>query len=269
MLRAKITEVSISAYPSVPDLWRPVSTCTESGRLMIWDGKPKFDYKPIKRVDSASGRVYDINNEKLPSVTTILGATRSADSQAKLAAWRQREGEKKADKIRDDAAARGTIMHRILEGHIKGEGHMDLSDLGQEAGIMAQNIIDRGYFKLLNEVWGLEIPLWYPGLYAGACDVVGVYEGQPAILDFKQSNKFKKEEWIDDYFIQCAAYAVAHNCVYNTTIQSGVILISVKGGNVLKYGATGKKFQHFMFEWLRRVDLYYEKKESGIRDHST
>ena len=269
MLRAKITEVSISAYPSVPDLWRHVSTCTESGRLMIWDGKPKFDYKPIKRVDSASGRVYDINNEKLPSVTTILGATRSADSRAKLAACRQREGEKKADKIRDDAAARGTIMHRILEGHIKGEGHMDLSDLGQEAGIMAQYIIDRGYFKLLNEVWGLEIPLWYPGLYAGACDVVGVYEGQPAILDFKQSNKFKKEEWIDDYFIQCAAYAVAHNCVYNTTIQSGVILISVKGGNVLKYGATGKKFQHFMFEWLRRVDLYYEKKESGIRDHST
>jgi genome maintenance exonuclease 1 len=91
---------------------------------MIWNGKPKFDYKTIKRVDSESGRVYDINNEKLPSVTTILSATKSEESKAKLAAWRQREGEKKADQIRDDAAARGTIMHRILEGYIKGEGHM-------------------------------------------------------------------------------------------------------------------------------------------------
>ena len=88
---------------------------------MIWNGKPKFDYKSIKRVDSATGRVYDINEEKLPSVTTILGATRSEESKAKLAAWRQREGEIKADKIRDDAAARGTIMHRILEGFIKDE----------------------------------------------------------------------------------------------------------------------------------------------------
>ena len=93
---------------------------------VIWNGKPKFKYQTIKRVDSESGRVYDINDEKLPSVTTILGATRSEESKAKLAAWRQREGEIKADQIRDDAAARGTIMHRILEGFIKGEGHMDL-----------------------------------------------------------------------------------------------------------------------------------------------
>jgi len=90
---------------------------------MLWNGKPKFDYQKIKRVDSPDGRVYDINDEKLPSVTTILSATKSEESKAKLAAWRQREGEKKADEIRDNAAARGTIMHRILEGYVKGEGH--------------------------------------------------------------------------------------------------------------------------------------------------
>ena len=95
---------------------------------MLWNGTPKFDYKSIKRVDSPTGRVYDIDEEKLPSVTTILSATKSEESKAKLAAWRQREGEKKADQIRDDAAARGTIMHRILEGYVKGEGHMDLTD---------------------------------------------------------------------------------------------------------------------------------------------
>jgi len=180
-----------------------------------------------------------------------------------LAAWRQREGEKKADQIRDDAAARGTIMHRILEGYVKGEGHMDLTDLGQEAGVMAQNIIDKGHFSPLTEVWGLEMPLWYPGLYAGASDVAGIYEGRESIIDFKQSNKYKKREWIDDYFIQCAAYAMAHNYVYGTEINSGVILISVKGGDVLRYVSTGKEFQHFTFEWLRRVDLYGKLQASG------
>jgi genome maintenance exonuclease 1 len=230
---------------------------------MIWNGKPKFDYQTIKRVTLPSGRVYDINDEKLPSVTTILSATKSEESKAKLAAWRQREGEKKADQIRDDAAARGTIMHRILEGYVKGEGHMDLTDLGQEAGVMAQNIIDKGHFSPLTEVWGLEMPLWYPGLYAGASDVAGIYEGRESIIDFKQSNKYKKREWIDDYFIQCAAYAMAHNYVYGTEINSGVILISVKGGDVLRYVSTGKEFQHFTFEWLRRVDLYGKLQASG------
>ena len=123
-------------------------------------------------------------------------------------------------------------MHRILEGFIKDEGHMDLTKLGQEAGTMAQNIIDKGHFEPLEEVWGLEMPLWYPGLYAGA-DVAGLYDGRESIIDFKQSNKYKKREWIDDYFIQCAAYAVAHNYVYGTNMQSGVILVSVKGGDVL------------------------------------
>ena len=230
---------------------------------MIWNGKPKFDYQTIKRVTLPSGRVYDINDKKLPSVTTILSATKSEESKAKLAAWRQREGEKKADQIRDDAAARGTIMHRILEGYVKGEGHMDLTDLGDEAGVMAQNIIDKGHFSPLTEVWGLEMPLWYPGLYAGASDVAGIYEGRESIIDFKQSNKYKKREWIDDYFIQCAAYAMAHNYVYGTEINSGVILISVKGGDVLRYVSTGKEFQHFTFEWLRRVDLYGKLQASG------
>ena len=233
---------------------------------MLWNGKPKFDYQTIKRVTLPTGRVYDINEEKLPSVTTILSATKSEESKAKLAAWRQREGEKKADKIRDDAAARGTIMHRILEGYVKNEGHMDLSDLGQEAGVMAQNIIDKGHFSPLTEVWGLEMPLWYPGLYAGASDVAGVYEGRESIIDFKQSNKFKKREWIDDYFIQCAAYAMAHNYVYRTEINSGVILISVKGGDVLRYVSTGKEFQHFTFEWLRRIDLYDKIQASGTKN---
>ena len=156
-------------------------------------------------------------------------------------------------------------MHRILEGYIKGEGHMDMTELGQEAGIMAQNLIDSGFKNSIDEVWGMEMMMYYPGLYAGACDIAGVYEGKEAIMDFKQSNKYKKREWIDDYFIQTAAYAVAHNHVYGSNINSGVILISVKGGDILKYVSSGKEFQGFMFEWLRRVDLYYKNQASGTR----
>jgi len=234
---------------------------------MLWNGKPKFDYQTIKRVTLPTGRVYDINEEKLPSVTTILSATKSEESKAKLAAWRQREGEKKADQIRDNAAARGTIMHRILEGYIKGEGHMDLSDLGQEAGTMAQNIIDAGLFKPLQEVYGVEVPLYYPGLWAGTTDVVGVYEKRESIIDFKQSNKYKRREWIDDYFIQCAAYAMAHNELYGTNIQSGVILISEKNGNVYKHSCeSSHEWQKFKNEWLRRVDLYHELQASGTKN---
>ena len=230
---------------------------------MLWDGKPKFDYIPVPRKTTKEKRTYDAEGQALPSVTTILSATKDAEAAAKLAAWRQREGEKKADQIRDDAAARGTIMHRILEGHIKGQGHMDLTDLGQEAGTMAQNIIDAGLFKPLEEVYGVEVPLYYPDLYAGTTDVVGIYNGRESIIDFKQSNKYKKREWIDDYFIQFAAYATAHNYVYGTNIQSGVILISVKGGDVLRYVSHGKEFQHFMWTWLGRVGQYYKQQASG------
>ena len=233
---------------------------------MLWNGKPKFNYIRVPRKTTKEKRTYDAEGQDLPSVTTILSATKSEESKAKLAAWRQREGEKKADQIRDNAAARGTIMHRILEGHIKGEGHMDLSDLGQEAGTMAQNIIDAGLFKPLQEVYGVEVPLYYPGLWAGTTDVVGVYEKRESIIDFKQSNKYKRREWIDDYFIQCAAYAMAHNYVYRTKINSGVILISVKGGDVWRHVSYGKEFQDFTFEWLRRVDLYLKLQASGTKN---
>ena len=234
---------------------------------MLWNGKPKFNYIRVPRKTTKEKRTYDAEGQDLPSVTTILSATKSEESKAKLAAWRQREGEKKADQIRDNAAARGTIMHRILEGYIKGEGHMDLSDLGQEAGTMAKNIIDAGLFRPLQEVYGVEVPLYYPGLWAGTTDVVGVYEGRESIIDFKQSNKYKKREWIDDYFIQCAAYAMAHNELYDTNIQSGVILISEKNGNVYRYTCEiPHEWQQFKKEWLRRVDLYSKLQASGTKN---
>ena len=136
-------------------------------------------------------------------------------------------GPEYADRVRDISAMRGTAMHKFLECYIDGTGHKDLTSIGREAEPMAKRIIEAGLGDL-EEVWGQEVTLYYPGLYAGATDIVGVYEGQPAIIDFKQTNKPKKREWITDYFCQLGAYCMAHNYVYGTKIQKGVILCVVK-----------------------------------------
>ena len=221
---------------------------------MKWN--KRFEYPASIRSLINDQRHYDIGQEKLPSVTTILQATQSIEKKAILAKWKQKVGETKAESIKNEAGNRGTIMHRIIEGYITGEGHADLSDMGQAAGTMAQTIFKEGLKGRMDEVWGSEITLYYPGLYAGATDLVGIYEGEEAIIDFKQSNKPKRREWIEDYFTQMAAYAMAHNHVYNTKIQSGVILMCTPGNYFQKFVVKDKEFQQYMWKWVSRVDQF-------------
>jgi ATP-dependent exoDNAse (exonuclease V) beta subunit len=166
-------------------------------------------------------------------------------------------GAQYADRIRDISAMRGTSMHTYLEGYIKDERHLDLTALGKEAGRMADVVIRSGLGDL-GEVWGTEVTLYYPGLYAGQTDVVGIYNGRESIIDFKQTNKPKQREWIDDYFTQLAAYAMAHNHVYGTQIQSGVILMCSKDGFFQKFEISDKEFQGSMHTFLKKIDQYYE-----------
>ena len=202
-------------------------------------------------------RHYDIGNDKLQSVTTILSATQSDEKKKSLADWRARMGAQAADRVRDVAAMRGTAMHKFLEAYIDGTGHKDLTSIGREAEPMAKKIIESGLGDL-EELWGQEVTLYYPGLYAGATDIVGVYEGQPAIIDFKQANKAKKREWIEDYFCQLGAYCMAHNYVYGTKIQSGVILMCTKDLLFQKFEIEGKEFVKHQHQFLRKVDQYYK-----------
>ena len=174
-------------------------------------------------------RHYNINNEKLPSVTTILGKTQTAEKQQGLANWRARVGEEQATKTMDQAAARGSAMHAILEHHILGKNRLDMTDTGQEAHKMADVVIDKGLCNV-DEIWGSEVALYYPELFAGATDLVGVYKKADSIMDFKQTNKPKRREWVEDYMLQLAAYTMAHNYVYDTKIQQGVILMCSKDG---------------------------------------
>jgi genome maintenance exonuclease 1 len=202
-------------------------------------------------------RHYDINNEKLPSVTTILNQTQTAEKAEGLAKWRARVGEAEATRIMDQAAQRGTAMHTILEHHILGKNRLDLTDVGQQAHKMADVVIEKGLCHL-DEIWGSEVALYYPELYAGATDLVGVYKNAESIIDFKQTNKPKRREWIEDYMIQLGAYAMAHNYVYQTKIQQGVVLMCSKDGYFQEFIVSEKEFQKYQHEWLKRVDLYYK-----------
>jgi genome maintenance exonuclease 1 len=201
-----------------------------------------------------------LNEEKLPSVTTILSETQSDDKKESLARWKARVGETEAERIKDSSASRGTNMHLHLERHILGQGHMDLTDEGQVAGDMAQVIIDKGLCDM-GEIWGSEVTLFYPSLYAGATDLVGVFDYEDSIVDFKQSNKPKKKEWIDDYFMQLGAYAMAHNCVYDTEITQGIILMCTPDKYFQKFQIKGKEFIKYQHKFLERLDKYYSEKK--------
>ena len=217
----------------------------------------KFEYPASIRSSIEGKRHYEITGQKLPSVTTILSATQSPEKKAKLEEWKKRVGTQQADRIRDVSAMRGTAMHTYLEGYILGENHLDLTSIGREAERMGKVVIESGLGDL-EEVWGSEVTLYYPGLYAGATDVVGMYAGKPAIIDFKQTNKPKQREWIEDYFVQLAAYAMAHNQVYDTKIQSGIILMCSKDCFFQKFEVHDDEFQGYMHQFLRRVDEYYK-----------
>ena len=217
-----------------------------------------YTYPKSTRSTKEGCRTYDVNDEKLPSVTTILGATKDQEAIDSINRWKAKVGEEAATRIKDQAASRGTNMHLHLERHVTGEGHLDLTEEGKVAKAMADTIIDKG-FNDLQEIWGSEVTLFYPGLYAGATDLVGTYDYEDSIIDFKQSNKPKRREWIEDYFMQLGAYAMAHNQVYKTEITQGVILMCTPDNYFQKFQVKGKEFIEYQHKFLEKVDQYYKK----------
>ena len=228
---------------------------------MKWN--KQFEYPKSMRSLINDERHYEVGSEKLPSVTTILSATASDEKRESLAKWKTRVGDVEADRIKNTAATRGTAMHSFLEHHLNGQGLLDLSDEGRTARNMAQKIIDEGLGDL-EEAWGSEVVLYYPDLWAGQTDLVGVYQGRDSIIDFKQSNKPKRDEWITDYYLQGAAYATSHDCIYDTNIEQIVILVCTPDLFFQRFIINGQRFRHYKSEWLKRVDRYYTDKKVPI-----
>lgn len=223
-----------------------------------------FDYPTSTRAMVDGKRVYSINGEALPSVTTILQATETEEKRRILEAWKQRVGAENADKIRDQAANRGSVLHRIVENYITDTRHLDLTDLGQEAHKMADILIESAIDDRLSEVWGVEPYLAYQGLFAGQTDLIGIHDGKITVCDHKNSNKPKKKEWLhDSYRIQLAAYALAFEDMFGIHIPRGVNFVITKDLRYQEFSWEGEEFRQAKYDWLRRVDQYYNLVEKG------
>ena len=222
---------------------------------MYWN--KKFNYPTSSRVTINGSRYYNINNTKLPSVTEILKATESEEKKKSLLQWRQKIGDKEADRIMITSSNRGTEMHKNIEQYLIGQSNIELSSDISESKIMSDKIISSGLCNL-DELWGAEVTLSYPGLYAGTADACGLYNGKETILDFKQSNKPKKREWIEDYFLQIAAYGLAHNEVYSTNISQGVILVCTPPPDCIfqEFILSEIDFKYYQDKFLEKVKSY-------------
>jgi genome maintenance exonuclease 1 len=222
----------------------------------------KFNYTPISRETVDGKRHYCLpDGSRVPSVTTILDKTKPEEKRMALANWRKRVGAVAAQQITTEAAGRGTRMHKWLENCAK-DGYMGMpgtNPFSIQSHAMANVVVFEGLANNVNEFWGVEVPVYYSGLYAGTTDCIGLWKGKPAILDFKQTNKPKKREWIDDYFIQLAAYANAHNNTHGTDIETGVILMCSADNQYQEFVIESDEFAVWTQKWFDRVEQYYNE----------
>jgi len=218
-----------------------------------WENK--YSYGNYFRDDDNGPRTYKVGEKKVPSVTTILNATQSPEKKASLDAWRERVGHQEAQRIMVDASTRGTEMHYVLEQYINGKGYFNLSKKGAQARLMAHRLIEDGLGPL-TKVFGSEVNLAYEDQWAGSTDLVAIYDGKPSIIDFKQSNKPKREEYIIDYYYQIAAYSLAHKKQHGEILQ-GFIAICTKDLLFQGFKMDQSKLSEYEDKWFKKVEQYY------------
>ena len=214
----------------------------------------KYTYVGSTRYMDHGARNYEVAGYRLPSVTTILGRTKDTSF---LNDWIKRKGRKEAERIKNQSATRGTAMHKYLENYVLGKGYEDLTELGQETKRMAEKVIEVGLAPV-SGYYGSEVTLYYPGLYAGSTDLVGVHNDKETIMDFKQANRPKKEEWIGDYKLQAAAYAMAHDQVHGSTIEQCVIMVCTPDLYYQEFKIDGLNLRKAKYDFLKRLDQYHE-----------
>ena len=215
----------------------------------------KYTYVHASRSTDQGSRTYDVQGLKLPSVTTILAKTKD---QTYLTKWKNKVGHEEAERIKNYSSNRGTAMHKFIEKHIQKSGYEDLTPIGVEAKPMAQKIIETG-LQNISEYYGSEVTLYYPGLYAGSTDLVCEHEGKDTIIDFKQTNRPKKKEWIEDYYLQIAAYALAHDQTHGSNIEQGIIMMCTPELYFQEFKFEGEEMRKYRHQFLARLSQYHGK----------
>jgi len=148
-------------------------------------------------------------------------------------------------------------MHKFIEAYILEKGYEDLTSLGQQAKTMAPKVIEKGLTPI-DEYYGSEVTLYYPGLYAGSTDLVCRHNDMDSIVDFKQANQPKRKEWIDDYYMQIAAYAMAHDYIHGSNIEQGIIMVCTPDLYYQEFKFSGLILRDWKHKFLKRLDEYYE-----------
>ena len=223
---------------------------------MKWNNK--FNYPKSTRSIEKGYRKYLLGEDKLPSVTTILSATKSEEEKAALANWKERVGFKEANRIKTEASSRGTSMHSYIEDYLRGRINESFFESNEQYKNMAKEIIEKGLDNKLDEIYGIEETLYYPEQYAGTADLIGVYQGNDVVIDFKQSNKPKKTDYIQDYFLQLGAYTLAHDVVHGTKMKAGIILLCTKDVLFQEFKIEGAQLEMYQNLFLGRVKKFYE-----------
>ena len=213
------------------------------------------NYVRVPRSDDEGNRTYDVQGAKLPSVTTILSRTKD---QGFLKKWKAKVGEAQAEVIKNISSKRGTSMHKYIEAFILQQGYEDMTSLGQQAKTMAHKVIEMGLTPV-EEYYGSEVTLYYPGLYAGSTDLVCVHNEMDTIIDFKQSNSPKRKEWIEDYYMQIAAYAMAHDYIHGSKIQQGIIMVCTPDLYMQEFRFQGIELRQWKHKFLARLNQFYEE----------
>jgi hypothetical protein len=214
----------------------------------------RYNYVHVPRSDDEGNRTYAVGETKLPSVTTILARTKD---QGFLRRWKAKVGEAQAEVIKNVASKRGTSMHKFIEAFILGRGYEDLTSLGQQAKTMAAKVIEKGLTPI-DEYYGSEVTLYYPGLYAGTTDLICRHNDMDTIVDFKQANQPKRKEWVEDYYMQIAAYAMAHDQIHGSSIEQGIIMVCTPDLYLQEFRFQGVELRAWKHKFLKRVDEYYE-----------
>ena len=199
---------------------------------------------PITKGRNQNGmRFYEIDGKNYPSVTTILNSRKSEG----LKNWRANIGEAVANFEMRRAARRGKSTHTLVENYIKGETPGETS------------VLPLGLFRLLkpyldniDNVHLVEAIMYSKKLtLAGQTDCVAEYRGKLSVIDFKTANKEKIEDWVDNYFLQCTAYAVMYEELFGKPIEQIVVLIAGEDGS--------------MQEWIKNPKDYYAELEKSIQ----
>ena len=214
----------------------------------------RYNYVRVPRSDDEGSRTYDVKGIHLPSVTTILARTKD---QGFIRRWKAKVGEEQAEAIKNIASKRGTSMHKYIEAFILQKGYEDMTSLGQQAKSMATKIIENALLPV-EEYYGSEVTVYYPGLYAGSTDLVCIYNGKDTIVDFKQANSPKRKEWVDDYYMQIAAYAMAHDYIHGSNIEQGIIMVCTPDLYLQEFRFEGVELRQWKHKFLKRLDEYYE-----------